>query len=131
MVGALPDQGGRRRCDMTFVQLGEWRTSGRDEMHRLLGGWVTEGTGRRTPTHAVAVKHRADASHIVDGVECPSYEEAMRNSNLPETGKIFQDMVALCDEMPTFTDLDVVRDEQLGLDAVRRLFAALESEGEL
>ncbi|WP_317444919.1 ester cyclase [Streptomyces collinus] len=116
---------------MTFVQLIECRTSRLDEMNRLMDDWVAQSKGRRTATHAVVGKDRSDASHIVEVVEFPSYEEAMRNSNLPETGKIFQDMVALCDEMPTFTDLDVVRDEQLGLDAVRRLFAALESEGEL
>jgi steroid delta-isomerase-like uncharacterized protein len=57
----------------------------------------------------------------VEIVEFPSYEDAMRNSKLPETDKIFQEMVALCDEMPTFTDLDVVRDAQLNKDSVRRL----------
>jgi steroid delta-isomerase-like uncharacterized protein len=44
----------------------------------------------------------------------------MKNSDLPETNRIFEEMVALCDEMPTFTDLDVVRDEQLNKTTARR-----------
>ena len=116
---------------MTFVQLIECRTSRLDEMNRLMDDWVEQTKGKRTATHAVVGKDRSDASHIVEVVEFASYEQAMRNSNLPETDRIFQEMVALCDEMPTFTDLEVVRDEQLTLDTVRRFFAALETAGDL
>ena len=42
--------------------------------------------------------------HVVEVVELPSYEEATRNSNLPETNRIFEEIVALCDAPPTFTD---------------------------
>ncbi len=107
---------------MTFVQLIECRTSRLDEMNRLIDDWVEQTRGRRTATHAVVGTDRSDASHIVEVVEFGSYEDAMRNSNLPETDRIFQGMVALCDEMPTFTDLDVVRDEALSVDTVRRFF---------
>ncbi|MEU2710945.1 ester cyclase [Streptomyces sp. NPDC007205] len=116
---------------MTFVQLIECRTSRLDEMNRLMDDWVEQTRGKRTATHALVGKDRSDAAHIVEVVEFPSYEEAMRNSKLPETDRIFQDMVALCDEMPTFTDLDVVRDERLAEDTVRRFFAALATPGEL
>jgi predicted ester cyclase len=40
-------------------------------------------------------------------------------------------MVALCEEMPTFTDLDVVRDEQLCADTSRRFLTTIAAEGEL
>ncbi|MER6071874.1 ester cyclase [Streptomyces sp. NPDC001817] len=116
---------------MTFVQLIECRTSRLDEMNRLMDDWVEQTRGKRTATHALVGKDRSDAAHIVEVVEFPSYEEAMRNSNLPETDKIFHDMVALCDEMPTFIDLDVVRDERPAEDTVRRFFAALATPGEL
>lgn len=116
---------------MTFVQLIECRTSRLDEMNRLIDDWVAQTRGRRTATHALVAKDRSDASHIVEVVEFPSYEEAMRNSNLPETDRIFHDMVALCDEMPTFTDLEVVRDELLTETTVRRFFEALQAPGEL
>ncbi|KOV59445.1 ester cyclase [Streptomyces sp. MMG1121] len=116
---------------MTFVQLIECRTSRLDEMNRLMDDWVAQTKGKRTATHALVGKDRSDAEHIVEVVEFPSYEEAMRNSNLPETDTVFQGILALCDEMPTFTDLDVVRDERLAEETVRRFLAALTTPGEL
>jgi predicted ester cyclase len=110
---------------MTFVQLIDCKTSRFDEMNRLMDTWVEQTKGKRTATHSVIGKDRSDASHFIEIVEFPSYEEAMRNSNLPETDKIFREMVALCDEMPTFTDLDVVRDEQLYAATARRFFDML------
>ncbi|MER5372517.1 ester cyclase [Streptomyces sp. NPDC002553] len=110
---------------MTFVQLIDCRTSRFDEMNRLLDTWVEQTKGKRTATHALVGKDRSDDSHFIEIVEFPSYEEAMRNSNLPETGRIFQDMVALCEETPTFTDLDVVRDEQLNRVVAREFFEGL------
>ncbi|MFF7071318.1 ester cyclase [Streptomyces pseudovenezuelae] len=107
---------------MTFVQLIDCRTSRFDEMDRLMDTWVEQTKGKRTATHAVVGKDRSDTSHFVEIVEFPSYEEAMRNSGLPETERIFQGMLALCDEMPTFTDLDVVRDEQLNPATSRQFF---------
>ncbi|MGV9456625.1 ester cyclase [Streptomyces sp. NPDC003635] len=115
---------------MTFVQLIDCRTSRFDEMNRLMDTWVEQTRGKRTATHSVIGKDRSDASHFIEIVEFPSYEEAMRNSNLPETDKVFQEMVALCDEMPTFTDLDVVRDEQLYAATARRFFEELAAPGD-
>ncbi|MFF9777234.1 ester cyclase [Streptomyces sp. NPDC013978] len=116
---------------MTFVQLIDCRTSRFDEMNRLMDTWVEQTKGKRTATHSVIGKDRSDGSHFVEIVEFPSYEEAMRNSGLPETERIFQEMVALCEEMPTFTDLDVVRDEQLYAANARRFFETIATEGEL
>ncbi|MET8766025.1 ester cyclase [Streptomyces sp. NPDC004658] len=116
---------------MTFVQLIECRTSRLDEMNRLMDDWVRQTKGKRTATHAVVGTDRSDASHVVEVVEFASYEDAMRNSNLPETDRIFRGLVALCDEMPTFIDLDVVRDENLAEGMVRGFFEALCAEGEL
>ncbi|MFJ1973208.1 ester cyclase [Streptomyces sp. NPDC087903] len=116
---------------MTFVQLIDCRTSRFDEMNRLMDTWVEQTKGKRTATHSVIGKDLSDSSHFVEIVEFPSYEEAMRNSNLPETDKIFREMVALCDEMPTFTDLEVVRDEQLYAENARRFFETIGTKGEL
>ncbi|MDX2931952.1 ester cyclase [Streptomyces ipomoeae] len=116
---------------MTFVQVIDCRTSRFDEMNRLMDTWVEQTKGKRTATHSVIGKDRADASHFVEIVEFPSYEEAMRNSKLPETDRIFQEMVALCEETPTFTDLDVVRDEPLYAANARRFFETLATAGEL
>lgn len=116
---------------MTFVQLIDCKTSRFDAMDQLMDTWVEQTKGKRTATHSIVAKDRSDASHFIEIVEFPSYEDAMRNSNLPETDKIFQEMVALCDEMPTFTDLDVVRDDQLAAASVRTLFEMMAAPGEL
>ncbi|KUO21079.1 ester cyclase [Streptomyces dysideae] len=116
---------------MTFVQLIDCRTSRFDEMNRLMDQWVEQTKGKRTATHDIIGKDRSDAAHFIEIVEFPSYEEAMRNSNLPETDRIFQEMVALCDATPTFTDLDVVRDEQLYAANARRFFETIAAKGEL
>ncbi|GAA3297859.1 ester cyclase [Streptomyces cinereospinus] len=116
---------------MTFVQVIDCKTSRFEELDRLMDAWVEKTKGKRTATHSVIGKDRLDASHFIEIVEFPSYEEAMRNSTLPETDRIFQDMVALCDEMPTFTDLDVVRDQQMFSATVRRFFELVQAPGEL
>ncbi|MGW7383402.1 ester cyclase [Streptomyces sp. NPDC054794] len=116
---------------MTFVQLIECRTSRFDEMDQLMDKWVEQTRGRRTARHDMVGRDRSDGEHFIEIVEFPSYEEAMRNSNLPETHRIYRDLVALCDEMPTFTDLDVVRDEQLHEANARQFFEAISAPGEL
>lgn len=107
---------------MTFVQIIDCKTDKADDISRLLDKWVEQTHGRRTATHATLAKDRADTSHVIEIVEFPSYEEAMANSRLPETDRVFQEMVALCDAPPRFTDLDVVRDEQPNKLLVNRFF---------
>lgn len=102
---------------MAFVQIIDFRTDRLDELDRLMDSWVEQTRGKRTASHALVGTDRSDGEHVVEIVEFPSYEEAMRNSRLPETERIFREMVALCDAPPTFTDLDVVRD--LRLDGAR------------
>ncbi|MFD9130256.1 ester cyclase [Kitasatospora sp. NPDC059571] len=106
---------------MTFVQIVECRTERPDELNRLMDSWIEQTRGRRTATHSMVGADREDAQHIVEIVEFPSYEAAMRNSGLPETDRIFQEMVALCQEPPTFTNLDMVRSDQFHKEAARRL----------
>ncbi|WP_046733105.1 ester cyclase [Streptomyces humi] len=116
---------------MTFMQVIECRTSRFEELDRLLDRWVEQTKGKRTATHAVVGMDRSDASHVVEIVEFPSYEEAMRNSRLPETDEVFHEMLALCDQMPKFTDLDVVRDERMYADTARRFFETVAASGPL
>ncbi|KRV48485.1 SnoaL-like polyketide cyclase [Wenjunlia vitaminophila] len=107
---------------MTFVQVIDCKTSKVDELNRLMDDWVRATEGKRTATHSIVGRDRADSTHVVEIVEFPSYEEAVKNSKLPETDRIFQEMVAVCDQAPTFTDLEVLRDEQLNKIVVRAFF---------
>ncbi|WP_392840423.1 ester cyclase [Streptomyces sp. LN500] len=116
---------------MRFVQVIDCKTERFDDMDRLMDEWVEHTKGSRTATHSLIGKDRSDGSHFVEIVEFPSYEDAVANSKLPETDRIFQEMVALCDGTPTFTDLDVVRDEQLNQALSRRFFHEIAVGGNL
>ncbi|MGW0560368.1 ester cyclase [Streptomyces sp. NPDC003016] len=114
---------------MKFVQIIDYKTERSDDMNQLMDRWVEQTKGKRTATHNIIGKDRSQANHYVEIVEFPSHEEAMKNSHLPETDRIFQEMAALCDGMPSFTDLDVVRDEQLNAATARRFFHEVAAGG--
>ncbi|GHG76885.1 ester cyclase [Streptomyces griseocarneus] len=116
---------------MTFVQVIDCKTSRYDDMNRLMDDWVAATEGKRTATHSIVGRDHTDSEHYVEIIEFPSYEKAMENSNLPETNRIFEEMVALCDGLPSFTDLDVVRDEQLNRTTARRFFDEVAVGGDL
>ncbi len=116
---------------MKFVQIIDYKTERSDDMNQLMDRWVEQTKGKRTATHNIIGKDRSQANHYVEIVEFPSHEEAMKNSHLPETDRIFQEMVALCDGMPSFTDLDVVREEQLNAATARRFFHEVAAGGNL
>ena len=107
---------------MTFMQVIDCRTRRTDELNRLMDNWVEATQGKRTATHSVLGRDRADSTHVVEIVEFPSHEAAERNSHLPETNRIFREMLDLCEGEPSFTDLDVMRDEQLNKIVVRSFF---------
>ncbi|WP_330298112.1 ester cyclase [Streptomyces sp. NBC_00503] len=114
---------------MTFVQVIDYETTRFDEMNALIDRWAEQASGRRTVTHTMIGRDRDSKTHYVDLVEFPSYEEAMRNSHLPETDRMFQEMVALCEGMPKFMNLEVVRDEYLNKLVVNRFFEEVAGKG--
>ncbi|GAA0472622.1 ester cyclase [Streptomyces stramineus] len=116
---------------MAFLQLVDCKTRRYEDMDRLMDSWLELTEGKRTATHSIVGRDRADGDHYVEIIEFPSYEAAMKNSGLPETNRVFEEMVALCDGTPTFTDLDVVRDEQLHKAAARRFFEEIAPGGDL
>jgi steroid delta-isomerase-like uncharacterized protein len=116
---------------MKFVQIIDYKTARFDDMNAVMDQWVEQTKGKRTAAHAVTGKDRTESNHYVEIVEFPSYEVAMQNSRLPETDKMFKEMVALCDGMPSFTDLDVVREEQLNSATARRFFHEIAAGGNL
>lgn len=105
---------------MSFVQVIDLKTDRVDELRGLMDQWIEATEGKRTATHSIVGRDRSDSTHVVEIVEFPSYEEAMKNSNLPETNRIYEQLMALCDGEPSFTDLDVVGDQQLNKLVVQR-----------
>lgn len=93
---------------MAFVQVIEFTTTRIDEMRKLVDEFRASTEGTRTVTRATTCADRDQPDRYVNIVEFPSYEDAMRNSNLPETTAFAQRMNELCDGPPTFRNLDVI-----------------------
>jgi hypothetical protein len=98
---------------MTFIQVMEYQTARPQEMDALMDEWLAATEGKRTATHDVHAQDRDHPGRYVDIVEFPSYELAMRNSELPETQQIAARMRELCEADVRFLNLDVLRDENL------------------
>ncbi|MDD9378309.1 ester cyclase [Streptomyces sp. ZAF1911] len=116
---------------MTFVQIVDYETTQPEAVNDLLDRYVEQTQGRRTVLASRVAQDRDSKTHYVDVVEFPSYEAAMKNSQLPETDRMFQEMVALCEGMPKFTNLDVVRDEHLNTMLVNRFYDEIAMKGDM
>lgn len=95
---------------MTFVQIIEYRSSRDDEMQELDAEWQAKAGDESTVRRIVVGRDRNDPDHYFTLAFFDSYEEAMENSKLPVTQEFSQRMGALADGLPTFYDLDVVRE---------------------
>ncbi|KAA5835948.1 DUF1059 domain-containing protein [Saccharopolyspora hirsuta] len=111
--GLLEDEHATGPDGMNFVQLIEFKTGKRDQLDELLDEWEAVTGGKCTATRAVLTQEHEKPGSYYEFVEFPSYDEAMRNSRLPETDALSRKMRDLCDEEPTFHNLDVVRAETL------------------
>jgi hypothetical protein len=99
---------------MKFVQIIEFKTSRIDEINAVLDEWMSETAGQvRTATRGMQTRDRDADGVYLSIVEFPSYEEAMANSQLPETSAFAARMAALCDGPPSFRNLDVVREDDM------------------
>ena len=99
---------------MEFIQVIEITTTKLDEIQALMDEWVEATEGKRLTHQAVLTADRDRPNTYVQIVRFPSYEAAMANSELPETGHFAERLVKLCDAPPVFRNLDVRRDDDLG-----------------
>ena len=95
---------------MRFVQIMEYTTSRYDELKQIEDEWLAATEGKRTVARELSCRDRDNPDTYLSIIEFPSYEEAMRNSELPETQQIAEKMSKLCDSGPTFRNLDVDRE---------------------
>jgi hypothetical protein len=94
---------------MTFIQFIEVTTARPGEIQQLVEDWSAKTEGRRTVYRSTFTTDRDRPDTYVQIVEFPSYEEAMTNSALPETGEFAEKLARLCDGPPVFRNLDVRR----------------------
>jgi hypothetical protein len=93
-----------------YVQIIEMKTSRIDEIDSLIEE-LRAARGPMPMARATMTADRDRPDHYLSIIEFDSYEEAMANSNRPETTQMAQRMAALCDEPPKFYNLDVRRSE--------------------
>jgi hypothetical protein len=98
---------------MSFIQIIEFTTTRAAELDTVLDEWLERTQGKRTATRGVQARDRDRANTYLQIVEFPSYEEAMANSELPETAEVAARLAEMCDGPPTFRNLDVTRDMQM------------------
>jgi hypothetical protein len=99
---------------MAFIQIIEMTTSKFGEVEALMDEWVAQTDGKRKANSAVLTEDRDRPGTYVQIVEFPSYEEAMANSELPETSHFAERIAALCDGPLGFRNLSVKRVDDLG-----------------
>lgn len=93
---------------MKFVQIVEFNTSKIDEMRARGTQYEQETEGRRPPGKGILAADRDNPGRYMVIADFPSYEEAMKNSEAPETQKMAEDMQNLSDGPPKFYNLDVL-----------------------
>jgi hypothetical protein len=98
---------------MKFLQVIEYTTSRPEEASRLVDEWVARTAGRRTATHGYTGRDRDRPNSYLDVIVFSSYEEAIKNNELPETKAMAEGFLKLCDAPPIFHNLDVARDDDL------------------
>jgi hypothetical protein len=95
-----------------FVQIIEYQTTKFDEMQKLTDEWLAATEGKRSAGRALDASDRDRPNTYFTVVEFPSFEEAMKNNDLPETQSFAERMQAMCDGPAIFRNLDVERIEE-------------------
>ncbi|GAA0610405.1 hypothetical protein [Streptomyces crystallinus] len=101
---------------MKFAQIIDFETERADEMRDLIRQYEEKARseGRKLgPTHRTLLRDRSNPNRCLAVVEFDSYEEAMANSDAPETTELARQLAALSSRPPVFTDCDVVESESL------------------
>jgi hypothetical protein len=94
---------------MAFIQVIEVTTAHPEQIQELVDDWSAKTEGRRTAYRSTMTADRDQPGTYVQIVEFPSYEAAMANSGLPETGEFAEKLARLCDGPVAFRNLDVRR----------------------
>ncbi|MFC9679754.1 hypothetical protein [Streptomyces sp. NPDC056948] len=99
---------------MRFVQIIDFETERLDEMEQ-----VFEEAGRRLagrtggPTHRILLKDRDNPRRYLALIEFESHDEAMRNSDDPETSRMAEQLGALCIGDRVYTNCDLLDASEL------------------
>ncbi|MEV7414750.1 hypothetical protein [Streptomyces sp. NPDC089919] len=101
---------------MKFAQIIDFETERADELREAIRRYeeTARAQGRKpAPTHRTLLRDRANPNRYLAVIEFDSYEDAMANSNAPETGELAATLASLCTRPPAFTDCDLTESEDL------------------
>ena len=96
---------------MKFVQIMKVTTSKMAEMEAAHERWLEATEGQRTVSREMICENRDKPGEYWIIVEFPSYEDAMKNNDLPATSAIAEAMAGLVDAPPEYFNLDLVRED--------------------
>jgi hypothetical protein len=100
----------RRNVMSSFVQIMHLQTSKIDEIRAAVDEWQKATEGRRTVGRSAVCADRDNPGRYSIIVFFDSYEDAMKNSALPETAALAEKTAALADGPPTFVNLDIIEE---------------------
>lgn len=98
----------------SFVQLMTLQTSKIDEIRAAVDKWQKATEGSRTVMRSAVCQDRDNRDRYSIIVSFDSYEDAMKNSALPETDALSQKIQTLSEGSPTFVNLDVIEERLVG-----------------
>lgn len=93
---------------MAFIQLVEFTATNVDQIRELAEQFRRDTEGKRTNLRSMICADRDTPNRYVVVAEFASYEEAMVNSEMPETQAFAESMRELVDGPPSYRNLDVV-----------------------
>ena len=94
---------------MGFIQIIKMSAADFADVETAHEEWLRATEGQRTVTRDVICENRDKPGEYWVLVEFPSYEDAMRNNDLPATAKIATQMAELSGGQLEFFNLDVRR----------------------
>ena len=98
------------------MQIVDFETERMDEMKELMRQFeaTSRASGREEhPTYRTVLRDRANPNRYLVVVEFNSYDEAMANSNHPDTTAFSQKMAGLVTHPPAFTDCDILEQSEI------------------
>ena len=96
-----------------FIQLIEFETDRIDEGRKLVDDYRASMKGKTAARRGILAKDRDSKNSYVNIVFFGDYESAMKNSDLPETQQLSEQLMKLGNGEPTFSNLEVIDDHEM------------------
>ena len=93
-----------------FIQIIDFETDNLEEGRKYVEEYRANTKGKRTATNGILAKDRDNPGRYLNIVFFPSYEDAMKNSEMPETQELAGRLAGLSRRAPSFINLDIVEE---------------------